>query len=52
MWVLTQKEESALHKAAWRAHKDVVELLVEHGADIQLRDRVRARQLFSYRCPV
>ena len=35
-----QRRESALHKAAWRAHKDVVELLVENEADKELRDKV------------
>ena len=35
-----QTQGSALHKAAQRAHKDVVELLVEKGADIELGDKV------------
>ena len=36
-----QTQTSALHKAARRAHKDVVELLVEKGADKELRDKVK-----------
>ena len=37
---IIQRRESALHKAAWRGHKDVVELLVEKEADKELRDNV------------
>ena len=44
-WALKQSEKSALHKAARRAHKDVMELLVKHGADIKLRDKVHGCQL-------
>ena len=40
-----QNQESALHKAAWRAHKDVVELLVENGADLELRNKVHTCHL-------
>ena len=36
-----QNQRSALHKAAWRAHIDVVELLVENGADIEQKDKVQ-----------
>lgn len=35
---------TALHIAVLRNQPDMVELLVRHGADINRRDRVRARQ--------
>ena len=38
-----QTQSSALHEAARRAHKDVVELLVEKGANIELRDKVKQK---------
>lgn len=34
---------TALHIAVLRNQPDMVELLVRHGADINRRDRVRAR---------
>lgn len=36
-----QRQESALHKAAKRAHKEVVELLVEKKANLDPRDKVQ-----------
>ena len=35
-----QGKESALHKAAQRAHKGVVKLLVKYNADMRLKDNV------------
>ena len=38
--IYRQNQQSALHKAARSVHKDVVEVLVEKGAKIELKDKV------------
>ena len=38
-----QNRQTALHLAAWRGHTNVVETLIQYGADITVEDGVRIK---------
>ncbi len=40
VWVTVQDGRTALHWAAEEGHVSVAEYLVDHGADIEVKDRV------------
>ena len=39
--------QTPLHCAAWRNNSDVVKILVENGADVNAKDKVRVTLLYS-----
>ena len=39
--VVIQNDWTALMNAAYNGHREVVELLIQHGADVNAKDKVR-----------
>ena len=37
-----QNHETPLHSSAWEGHTDIVQLLIDKGADINAKNKVRS----------
>ena len=47
-YIRIQWNKTALHYGAWNGHTDTVDILVKHGANVNMKDEVNSGALLMY----